>query len=161
MFRLVAFTALFAALASAQTASITGRVTDPGGATVPDATITAKSIDSGVSTNTRSNGEGYYTINALQPGRYELTVTKAGFAPITQTGLELEVQQVARLDFALQVGTVSSHRRSECRRRDARKPDRDHRPGGASPSRSPNCRCSAAIPTRSPCWFPECGHRSA
>src|SRR4051812_13918587 len=83
----VASTALFA-----QTASITGRITDPGGAVVPDATITVQSTNSGVSTTAKSNDEGYYSLPALNPGAYDLTVMKPGFAVLKQTGLVLAVQ---------------------------------------------------------------------
>ena len=98
---------LLAAAAFAQTASITGRITDPGGGVVPDATVAVQSTESGVSTSTRSNEDGYYSLPALNPGKYDLTITKSGFAPVKQTGLALEVQQVARLDFTLQVGAVA------------------------------------------------------
>src|SRR4051794_7317352 len=91
----------------AQTASITGRITDPGGAVVPDAVVTAQSTASGASTSAKSNQEGYYSLTALNPGSYDLTVTKTGFALLKQTGLVLSVQQVARLDFTIQVGTIT------------------------------------------------------
>ena len=107
MLRSFVLLVLFAAIAAAQTASITGRVTDPVGANVPDAEVTAKSLASGVISNTKTNNTGYYTINALPPGNYEITITKPGFASVTQTGLELQVQQEARLDVTLQLGTVS------------------------------------------------------
>ncbi|HLJ15249.1 MAG TPA: TonB-dependent receptor [Bryobacteraceae bacterium] len=107
MFRFLICIAVFAALAFAQTASITGRITDPGGAVVPDAEVSAQSVGTGVTTSTRSNADGYYSVNALLPGKYNLTVLKAGFAPIKQEGLELEVQQIARLDFKLQVGAIT------------------------------------------------------
>jgi hypothetical protein len=107
MLRSLVLLVLFAAIAAAQTASITGRVTDPAGANVPDAEVAAKSVASGVISNTKTNNTGYYTINALPPGNYEITITKPGFASVTQTGLELQVQQEARLDVTLQLGTVS------------------------------------------------------
>src|SRR5688572_30295284 len=85
----------------AQVASVTGRITDASGAVVPQATVTAKSTDTGIATTTETTSEGYYTLPSLQPGRYELSVTKTGFSPIRQTGLELAVQQVARIDITI------------------------------------------------------------
>jgi hypothetical protein len=93
--------------AFAQTASVTGRITDAGGAIVPDATVTVQSTSSGVTTTAKSNEEGYYSLPALNPGSYDLSVTKTGFTPIKQTGLVLAVQQIARLDFTLQVGALT------------------------------------------------------
>ena len=102
---LIAF--LFAAGAFAQVASLTGRVTDPSGAIIPAAAVVARATETGVSTSTETTSEGYYTLPALPPGRYEITITKDGFVPVKQTGLELTVQQVARLDVTLKVGTLS------------------------------------------------------
>jgi len=90
-----------------QVASLTGRITDQTGAIVPGAEVTARSLSTSVASATLSTSEGYYTIPALQPGRYEVTVSKTGFVPVRQTGLELAVQQVARLDVSLKVGAVS------------------------------------------------------
>ena len=106
-FRVLTLLSLLSAAAFSQTASITGRVTDAGGGVVPDATVTVRSTTSGVITTARSNFEGYYSLPALNPGSYDLTVTKTGFAPIKQNGLVLEVQKVARLDFTLQVGALA------------------------------------------------------
>ncbi|MBL8211495.1 MAG: TonB-dependent receptor [Bryobacterales bacterium] len=102
---LIAF--LFAAGAFAQVASLTGRVTDPSGAIIPAAAVVARATETGVSTSTETTSEGYYTLPALPPGRYEITITKDGFVPVKQMGLELTVQQVARLDVTLKVGTLS------------------------------------------------------
>lgn len=107
MHRLAILVICFAASAAAQVATLTGRVTDPSGAVVPQAAISARSLDTGIASNTESSNEGYYTLPALPPGRYELTVSKTGFVPVRQTGLELKVQQIARLDISLQVGAVA------------------------------------------------------
>ena len=107
MKRIVPALALSAAAAFAQVASLTGRITDPSGAVVPQATITARSVDTGVATSTESTADGYYTVPALAPGRYEVTISKSGFVPVKQIGLELAVQQVARLDVTLKVGAVA------------------------------------------------------
>jgi hypothetical protein len=108
MFRkLCALTLLFSAVSMAQVATLTGRISDPSGAVVPQAIVTARAAATGVSTTTESTSDGYYTLSALPPGRYELSVTKAGFVPVRQTGIELAVQQVARLDITLKVGGVT------------------------------------------------------
>jgi hypothetical protein len=98
---------LFGAVALAQVATLTGRVTDSSGAVVPQASVQARSNDTGVTTATETTSEGYYTLPALLPGRYEVTISKAGFLPVRQTGLDLSVQQVARLDVTLRVGAVA------------------------------------------------------
>ena len=94
-------------MANAQTAQLTGRITDPSGAVVPGVKIVVTNVDNSSRRETVSNDEGYYTVPLLQPGNYQVTVQKAGFKPINQSGLTLEVQQVARLDFALDIGTTS------------------------------------------------------
>ena len=90
-----------------QTASITGRITDPSGAVVSGASVTVQAVDTGIQTSGSTNAEGYYNIASLPPGNYNLSLSKAGFAPVRQSGLNLIVQQVARLDFTLQVGAVA------------------------------------------------------
>lgn len=91
----------------AQMAQITGRVTDTSDAVVPGALIEVTNLGTGTQRSIRSNAEGYYTIPLLQPGRYRLAVQKEGFRPVVRDGVGLAVDQVARLDFALQVGTLA------------------------------------------------------
>ena len=98
---------LFSATALAQVATLTGRVTDSSGAVVPAATVSALSVDTNVASTVETNQEGYYSLPALQPGRYNVTVSKSGFVQMRQTGIALAVQQVARLDIVLQVGQLS------------------------------------------------------
>jgi hypothetical protein len=98
---------LLAAVLPAQTASITGRVLDSSGGAVPSARVTATSESSGTESTTVANAEGFYSLPSLLPGVYSVSVTAPGFQTLRQTGLELAVQQVARLDLTLQVGTVS------------------------------------------------------
>lgn len=107
MYRYLFAVLVCASAAFAQVASVTGRVTDLSGAVVPQAAVTAKSVDTGITTSTETTSEGYYTLPGLQPGKYELNVSKQGFAPVRQTGLELVVQQVARVDITLQIGQVA------------------------------------------------------
>ena len=66
-----------------------------------------KSVNSGVATTVLSTADGYYAVPALQPGRYDIEITRDGFVAMKQVGLALAVQQVARLDVVLKVGAVS------------------------------------------------------
>ena len=61
---LVVILALFAASASAQVATLTGRITDPSGAVIPQAKISIRSLSTGSSTTAETTSEGYYTLPA-------------------------------------------------------------------------------------------------
>jgi hypothetical protein len=99
--------ASFTAAAYAQTASITGRITDASGGVVPGADVSVKSTATNAVVSTKTNTDGYYNVTNLLPGTYSVSVNKAGFAPVNETNLELLVDQVARLDLKLQVGAVA------------------------------------------------------
>ncbi|MCI0418487.1 MAG: carboxypeptidase-like regulatory domain-containing protein, partial [Acidobacteria bacterium] len=95
------------AVSFAQTAQITGRITDPSGAVIQGANVTVTHVHKGVKRDTTSNEQGYYTLPLLQPGSYQMTIEMSGFKPIRRTGITLQVQQVARLDFTLEVGELA------------------------------------------------------
>jgi hypothetical protein len=98
---------VFVATALAQTAQVTGRISDASGAVVPGAQISLTNQATGFKRETVTNEEGYYTIPLLQPGNYEISVRKDGFKPIIQSWITLQVEQVARLDFNLETGAVN------------------------------------------------------
>ncbi len=91
----------------AQTGQFTGRITDQAGAVVPDVKVTITQTATGTVRTVETNQDGYYTAPSLQPGAYAVKIEHAGFRTISRTGLQLEVDQVIRLDFALQIGTVT------------------------------------------------------
>ncbi len=91
----------------AQTASMTGRVTDASGGVVPGAAVTVVNQATALETRSICNAEGYYTVSLLPPGAYRLAVEKSGFKPIRERDLQLAVGQVARLDYVLAVGSVN------------------------------------------------------
>jgi outer membrane receptor protein involved in Fe transport len=93
--------------ASAQTAQVTGRITDQAQAVVPDTKITLTNVDNGFKRETVTNSDGYFTIPLLQPGTYQVAVQKSGFKPLVQAGVTLQVEQVLRLDYTLEAGAVS------------------------------------------------------
>ncbi|MBI1358414.1 MAG: TonB-dependent receptor plug domain-containing protein [Acidobacteria bacterium] len=106
-FRLVAICLISAASAWSQTGSITGRVTDPTGAVIPGAKIEVRSVDTGIAVTAETNAEGYYNVPSLQPGGYDVSATQDGFVAQRRPGLRLLVQQIARLDFQLELGSVT------------------------------------------------------
>ncbi len=95
-------------LAAQQTAAqIGGRITDQTGAVIADASVVVRNTETGIRTETTSNAVGNYVVPLLEPGSYQLQASKSGFRPITQSGIVLRVNQAARLDFTLELGTVS------------------------------------------------------
>ncbi len=97
-------TLVFASPLFAQNASLGGLIQDQTKAVVPGAGVSAINRDTGVVRNTNSNEQGYYSLPALQPGRYKITAHAAGFQTIVREDVKLEVEQNARLDFVLPVG---------------------------------------------------------
>jgi hypothetical protein len=104
------FVGLFLTLAGAtllgQTVStqILGTVTDSSGAVISGATITAKRPATGDTRTAITNETGNYTFPLLDIGEYEVSCTAPGFKTEVRSGIELQLQQKARLDFVLQVG---------------------------------------------------------
>jgi len=88
-------------------AQLTGIITDQTGAPVPLALVTATNEQTGIRRETQSNESGNYAIPLLPPGAYTITVRREGFRTITRTAVELQVAQVARVDFGLEVGSVT------------------------------------------------------
>ncbi|MFN7923291.1 MAG: TonB-dependent receptor [Bryobacteraceae bacterium] len=107
----VAVVALAASLtpASAQVlyGSLTGTVTDSGGAVVPGATVTARNTGTAQEVVAQSNDVGSYTFSNLLPGTYDLIFNKTGFKAVTKRGLPITVNVVRREDSVLEVGQVS------------------------------------------------------
>jgi hypothetical protein len=89
------------------TASITGTISDQSGAAVPGATVTATSVERGVSYNAVTNDTGLYRIAQLPVGSYALKVDKAGFATASYPAFVLTLNQVARIDVAMKIGQAS------------------------------------------------------
>ena len=98
---------LSSALAQTITASVNGVVTDPTGAVIPNATIVATNVDTGVKTTSQSNGAGDYNLRFLQIGRYTVTIKSKGFETFVSSPFTLEVNQVAKVDAKLTTGAAS------------------------------------------------------
>src|ERR1700688_1533419 len=92
----------------AQTAGqITGQVTDASDATVVGAIVTVTNSQTNVARKTTTNSAGDYTFPAIPPGVYNVKAEMQGFQVEIRQGVELQVEQIARIDFHLQVGAVT------------------------------------------------------
>ncbi len=90
-----------------QNSGIQGVVTDPSGAQVPEVSITVINVATGVANTARTNERGFYSVPFLAPGNYRIEALKSGFASVTRENLTLNVDQIARVDFALRLGAVA------------------------------------------------------
>lgn len=88
------------------TATISGTVQDTSHAAVPGASVTVVQTATGTSRTVDTNGVGFFNVPLLQPGEYSVTVSKQGFRTATEQ-IQLQVNQLANLDFALEVGSVN------------------------------------------------------
>jgi hypothetical protein len=101
--------AAFCGVALAQTAgtgTISGTLTDPQGALLPDASVLIHNVETGVDRAVGSNGAGIYVAPFLQPGVYDVTVSKPGFAKMLRKDLRLDVGQNLTIDFRVTVQTT-------------------------------------------------------
>jgi len=101
---------LFCAAANGQTtfATITGTVTDPTGAVVPGATVTATNTLTNIKTTATSNEAGNYTLSQLKEGTYTVRGEAAGFKSVVVDNVALASRDVRRVDVNLQVGDVAT-----------------------------------------------------
>jgi Carboxypeptidase regulatory-like domain len=89
------------------TADITGSITDPTGALVPRATVTALQVATQQKHTATSNGAGQYRLAQLPLGEYKFTVDARGFKQTVQDGVVLHAGDHIRQDFSLDVGESS------------------------------------------------------
>ena len=89
------------------TGSISGVVTDPSGAVVSGATITATNTQTGIVTKVTSDAKGFYNFPSLPIGTYNLEITLTGFRSYRKTGLVIDANSALRADASLQLGSAS------------------------------------------------------
>ena len=105
-FLLLSFMSTRPLVAQQYLGTLTGEVTDPSGAKIANADVSATDITTHFTTKTKTNGSGEFSIPFLTPDTYEVTVQISGFRPEARTGLVLTAGGNERIDFALQVGTA-------------------------------------------------------
>jgi hypothetical protein len=96
-----------AVTAAQENATITGRVTDQTGATVPGATITITAASTGQTRTAQSTGAGLFEIPGLAIGTYNLTATASGFKTYTKSGIVVNEASTVRADVPLEVGSAT------------------------------------------------------
>ena len=95
-------------VSSAQTTAVlNGTVSDGSGAVVPGVSVTVTNAETGIQREAVTDSTGSYDIRLLPPGTYNIAVKKDGFRQLTRESVRLEVNQVARIDFTMQLGAVT------------------------------------------------------
>jgi len=87
--------------------TISGTVTDPSGARVADASITIKNLATGITSNSVTNQDGFYSVPNLVIGNYEVRAMKTGFATEVRSGIDLTVGREAVVNISVRVGDTS------------------------------------------------------
>ncbi|HWB87393.1 MAG TPA: TonB-dependent receptor [Bryobacteraceae bacterium] len=95
------------AFAQGDRGTITGTVSDPTGAVVAGAAVTATNIETGAHYDTVTTSTGNYTLSSLPAGGYDITVSAPGFSKFVQHGLRVQVAMTIRVDVVVQVGTTN------------------------------------------------------
>ena len=93
--------------AQVDTGSLVGTVKDSSGAALSNVSVTAINIDTAVPIGVKTDAEGNYVISPLRIGRYSLSVESSGFRKDIRKDIVLNVQETLRIDFTLQVGSVT------------------------------------------------------
>lgn len=107
MLRQVSLLTVFCATLFAQEfrSTLSGRVTDPSGAAIPNAKVIATETSTGAKSEATANTEGEYTLPFLAPGPYQLSVEVQGFKKYTQSGITIGTNVRVTQDVILQVGS--------------------------------------------------------
>ena len=96
-----------AALAQADKGTLLGTVLDTTGAGVPDTEVKATEVNTNIVHSAKTNETGSYTFPLLPPGNYRVDADHAGFKHITRTGVRLDANSTVRVEFTLELGSVS------------------------------------------------------
>ena len=95
------------AFAQVDAGSISGTVTDPTGAIIPDAQVSLLNTDQGITLQTRTGSSGVYTFAPVRIGHYTLTVVANGFAKTTHSNLTVQVAQALEVNLTLKPGAAT------------------------------------------------------
>jgi hypothetical protein len=88
--------------------TLSGSITDPSGAVVPNAEVVIKNSATGVSRNVTTNADGFYSAANLVPGNYEVSVSASGFNTEIKKGIVINVGAQPLFNLVLQIGAVAN-----------------------------------------------------
>jgi hypothetical protein len=88
--------------------TLSGTITDPSGAAVPNAEVVIKNSATGITKTVTTNAEGFYNAPNLLPGNYEIAVSATGFNTETKTGITINVGSQPVFNLILQIGSVAN-----------------------------------------------------
>ena len=136
-----------AAIAQTVTGTITGIVRDTSAAVLPGVTVTFIQVETGRRESVVTDRDGRYTSQPLQLGNYRVEAALSGFKSSARGPIPLTIDDVARLDFTLEVGTLQRSSKSVPRRRWS---TRGRLPWASwwTTAASPSCRSTRATCTR-------------
>ena len=97
------------------TARLTGTIIDSSGGAVVAAEVSVTNMETGIKWVTSSNDSGIYQIPLLQPGTYRVVVRKEGFKASSRSAVKLDIEQIARVDFVLEVVNRNRKHQRRCR----------------------------------------------
>lgn len=107
--RLIAVSVLFGSSLSAQVAnqtSLVGTVTDATGKSISGASVSALNTGTSETYPATTNEQGYYVIQFIRAGTYELTIQQSGFQTYKATNIQVETNQIVRNDAVLKIGEL-------------------------------------------------------
>ena len=105
---LVATSVVDVAFGQIDRANLNGTVTDPSGASIPNAKVEAVAPDTGFKRETTTGSSGVYSLGSLPNGSYDLTVSGEGFKTFAMTGVQLSVGQTRTVNVQLEVGAPTT-----------------------------------------------------
>ena len=97
-----------AAWSQVDTGSISGTVKDSSGAVIGSASVAVTNTATALSVTAQTNPNGFYSVQDLRPGIYDVAVTVPGFDKVNKTGIEVRVQDRLAVDFQMTVGQTST-----------------------------------------------------
>ena len=109
VFCLVMYTLCFAPaelVAQGTTATVEGTISDASGATVPEASVVVRNLNTAATNTASTDSQGRYLLVDLGVGEYEIRVSKAGFSNSIRRGVTLTVGSRSVVDIVLQIGQL-------------------------------------------------------